>query len=89
MGGGGYHIDPDTSGGNLPGAAERDDGRFCGSSDHQVLAGLAGLDGVRGKDRGEEEKNTELSLLILLPLSYFVGVRTKKFGIYLDKTQIT
>lgn len=57
MGGGGYHIDPDTSGGNLPGAAERDDGRFCGSSDHQVLAGLAGLDGVRGKDRGEEEKN--------------------------------
>lgn len=41
-----------------------------------------------------EEKNssyykTELSLLILLPLSYFVGVRTKKFGIYLDKTQIT
>ncbi len=63
MGGGGYHIDPDTSGGNLPGAAERDDGRFCGSSDHQVLAGLAGLDGVRGKDRGEEEKKIFLPFL--------------------------
>ena len=51
-GAGSHHVDPDAFGGNLlgQGAAERDDGRFCGSIVHQVLAGLVGLNGGAGND---------------------------------------